>query len=107
MSVEGRRLELLDEASDGIAFDAHTTLFINDITLFVELAHHWLQEAFGLEIGPEFEAISGHGVVVSGFVFGGGGVHADGTIGLDELSELVADDVMVGLFGQVFPLLLE
>ncbi len=91
--------ELLDHAADGGRVDAHATLFLNDVALLVELALDGLADALAFEIGPELEAVGGHGPEVLGGVFGGGGVHADGAVLLGDEGELIGDDefLCVGL----------
>ncbi len=68
-----------------------------------------MQEAFGLEIRPEFQAIDGERIVVPGLVEVGEGIHALAAFAFDDLAELIV--VGSGKFVRggngVFPCLLE
>ena len=77
--------ELLDHAADGRGVDAHAALFLDDVALLVELALDGLGDALAFEVGPELEAVGGHGPEVLGGVFCGGGVDADGAVLLGDL----------------------
>ena len=64
-------------------------------------------DALALEVGPELEAVGGHGPEVLGGVFAGRGVDADGAVLLGDLGELVGDDVLLGFGLGVFEGLVE
>ncbi len=96
VSYVGGGEELLDHAADGSGVDAHAALFLDDVTLLVELTLDGLADALALEVGPELEAVGGHAPEVLGGVFGGGGVDPDGAVLLGNLGELVGDDVFLG-----------
>ena len=89
--------ELLDETADGVGVGAHAALFDHHVALLVELARHGVGEAAALELGPELEAVLGHGPEVLGVVEPGLGVQAVRAVALGDIGELVGDDVFVRL----------
>ena len=99
--------ELLKQAAERIAVGPHAAFFDDYIALFIKLAQHGMQEAFGFEVSPQLETIHGKRVVIFGLVVTGGGVHVLATVLFNELAEGVADDVFVGLRDGVFPGLFE
>ena len=54
----------------GLLSRAHAALLVDDVALLVELAHHRLEEALGLQVGPQLEAIGRERVEVAGLVGG-------------------------------------
>src|SRR5260221_237543 len=95
--------ELLNQAADGIAVRAQAALFDYNVALLVKLAHHGMEKALGLKVGPQFQPILGQGIVVGGFVFAGVGVHVFAAVLLDDLAEFVGLDEFVGGGNGVFP----
>ena len=94
---EGRGQRLLDQASDRVALGAHAPLFVNDVTLFVELAEHRMEEALGVEIGPQFNTVRRHRVEVARLVGIRESVHAAGAGAIDDLAELIRHDELLCL----------
>ncbi len=66
-----------------------------------------MQEAFGLEVGPEFELVDRKRVHVIGAVPRGLRVEAFAAGAFDDLAELVGDDIFVRFGDGVFPHLLQ
>src|SRR5258708_5269279 len=79
------------------ALRAHATLFVNDVALFVELAEDRVEEALGVEIGPELHTVRRQRVEVDGGIGVGAGIHADGAGAVDNLAELVRHDELLRL----------
>ena len=107
MRGEGRGQELLDQPADRLALGAHPPLLVDDVALLVEVAHHRLQVALRLEVGPELQPVGGEGEEVAGLVGVGEGVQAHAALAVDDLAELVLHHVGVGLGDPVLPRLLE
>ena len=95
--------ELLQQPAEGIAIGAHAPLFDDYVALLIEFPHYGMQEALGLKIGPEFQAILGKRVVVRGLVVVGEGIHVFTAILLDDFSELIGDDVLVRAGNRILP----
>ena len=85
MRKVGRAQKLLQQPPLRRAVSTQAALFVNNVTLFVELAHHRMQKTLRLKIGPQFQAVLREGVEISGFVPVGKCVQAHASLALNNL----------------------
>src|SRR5205814_5754692 len=96
MCLESRRDELLEQTSDGPAIGTHPALLDYHVALFIKFAHHGVDEALGLEIGPQFETIFRKGIVIPGLVIIGKRVQAFASVAFHDLAKLIGHHILVG-----------
>ena len=107
MGDERRAHELLEQAADRTALDAHPPLFHHHVALFVELAQERRAPALRLQVGPELEAVRRHGEKVCGDVRRGERIESDAAGRFHDLRELVRLDELVRFGDGIAPRLLQ
>ena len=93
----GRGHELLDKTSDGIGIDAHAPLFHHHVALLVELAGDDVGQAARFHPRPQLQPVFRHRPEVLRIVERRLRIQIVRAIGFGNLSELVGDDVFLGL----------
>ncbi len=101
------RQELLDQPPGRLALGTHPALLVDYVALFVELAHHGVEEPLRVEIGPKFDAVGGKRKEVASLLVAGEGVQALATFTLHNLAKGFFDDVLVSRSDGSLPSLLE